>query len=416
MYDSWIGSLPASYAFIDEYDAAWAPPPSCALLISAQHYRALEYDILKRAVEAEIPTLVIADGILEYRNTWENPELAAGCMFQPLIGHKIACLGRSQARILESWGNLGKCEVVGAPRLDPFIGKKQPLRRTGERLRLLVMTARKPGFTAEQIALTTRSLRDLKFWLSRNPRIHGRDVEVVWRLTGDLAKHLDVENQLTDFQGKDLMGILSEVDAAITAPSTAMLEVMICGLPVAILDYHNNPLFVPAAWQITAPRHFDHVIPELFDPPAPKMLYQETILHDALECRSPAEPRMVHLITEMIRNAESCAQRKEKLRFPIRIMEDEQDNHHLPEESFDLSKLYPHHAIFAEQDRVKLQVYINQLESELKRLKTSLHSRRVWRNVLRYLPGPNKLKRYWRELRGQGQTNFDNTNVPRTPC
>ena len=52
-----------------------------------------------------------------------HPDIVPGSIFQPVVGHKIACLGRSQARILESWGNVGKCEIVGAPRLDRLIGK-----------------------------------------------------------------------------------------------------------------------------------------------------------------------------------------------------------------------------------------------------------------------------------------------------
>ncbi len=74
--------------------------------------------LLRRAVERGIPTLILADGILEYRNTWEHPQLPAGSLFQPVLGHKIACLGRSQARILESWHNGNRCEVTGSPRFD----------------------------------------------------------------------------------------------------------------------------------------------------------------------------------------------------------------------------------------------------------------------------------------------------------
>ena len=87
------------------------------------HYRWEGLAALRKlsADHPRLPLLVLADGILEYRNTWLNPGLPAGCMFQPLLGHKVACVGKSQARVLESWGNVGKCELVGLPRLDSVI-------------------------------------------------------------------------------------------------------------------------------------------------------------------------------------------------------------------------------------------------------------------------------------------------------
>jgi len=399
LYDAWTKALPYSSVLVDDYNTDWKPPPGCALLVSAQHYHEPEYSILKAAVEAGIPTLVIADGILEYRNTWDNPEIAAGCMFQPVVAHKIACLGRSQARFMESWGNLGKCEIVGAPRFDYSIGKIRRSRQQNNPFRLLVMTAKKLGFTPEQAALTNRSIRDLHFWLSANRQIRGTEVEVLWRLTEGLDKELKVENHLTSLQGSELASLLDTVDAVITTPSTSMLEAMFYRLPVALLDYHNNPLFVPAAWHITAPRHFDQVLAELFDPPAAKLLYQETIFHDALECRSPSTSRMIRLVTEMIDTANSSTRTGQPLKFRHRILEDPQNNHHMPEETFDMSKLYPRHPVFAELDRVKLQVQVNQLEREVNRLRKQLSLRHVIRKSLQHFPGPKKLGRFWSRLR-----------------
>ncbi|MBF0494867.1 MAG: hypothetical protein HQL28_07070 [Candidatus Omnitrophica bacterium] len=125
-----------------------------------------------------IPTLHVSDGILEWRNVWENPMHKIGVspampLFQPVLCHKIACIGRSQARILESWGNLGKCEVVGFPRFDKLLDRKKNI-GTGKvlsgckSLTFLVMTARTAAFTAEQIEIVKRSLIDLKTWFSKN--------------------------------------------------------------------------------------------------------------------------------------------------------------------------------------------------------------------------------------------------------
>jgi hypothetical protein len=47
--------------------------------------------------------------------------------------------------------------------------------------------------------------------------------------------------------------VLASVDAVISTPSTAMLEGMLQGLPVAVLDFHNRPHYVPAANSVGVP-------------------------------------------------------------------------------------------------------------------------------------------------------------------
>ena len=375
------------------------PPSDCVLLGTTQQYRELEFGILQRAIAHNIPTLIIADGIIEYRNTWLHPGIAAGSIFQPVIGHKIACLGRSQARILESWGNLGKCEVVGAPRLDSLRGRQPRNRKPGETFRLLVTTARTPGFTPDQIALTKRSIQDLKFWLSQHQHLGCNRIEPVWRLTQDLDKEIGVENLLTELSGCELAEILPTVDAVITTPSTTMLEAMLHGLPVALLDYNNCPHYVPAGWTISAPRHIDTVLPELFDPPAPKMLYQDTILHDALEFSTPATQRMIQLVETMAAIGRVSRVQNKPIAFPRRMLVDDQDGHHFPEERFDMKALYPGHPAFAEMDRITLQVQIEHLRQEVNTLRKILKVDNFFKELSKSFPGPRKLSRLWRESR-----------------
>ena len=316
-------------------------------------------------VRRGVPTLHAADGIVEWRNTWENPRSLSQergmPLFQPILAHKIACLGRSQARILEAWGNLGKCEIVGGPRFDKLLGRKPRQRPPGEPLRVLIMTAKAPGFTPEQIALTKRSLQDLKSWLGQNPKMAGVATEPVWRLTGDLPDELGVSTHTSDFTGKELGDLLASMDAVITTPSTAMIEGMLQGVPVALLDYSDCPHYVPTAWTISAPEHIPSVLPELISPPLAKMVYQDGILHDALECRTPATPRMVQVIEKMITIGRESRAKGCPLAFPRRILSDSQDAHHLPEELFDLTKLYPDHPVFSVMDRVRLQAELGHL-------------------------------------------------------
>ncbi|MDZ4848709.1 MAG: hypothetical protein SGI77_05410 [Pirellulaceae bacterium] len=319
-------------------------------------------------------TLYVIDGILEWRSLWDFPgHLACLWANRPVIGHKIACIGRAQARLLESWGNLGKCEIVGLPRLDHLIGRKPRVRQPDEPFRLLIMTAKSPSFNDEQRICILRGLCDLRDTLEQiNSSADRPTIEPIWRITAGLAEEIGVENALRDTIGADLSTILESIDAVITSPSTSMLESMLQGVPVAILDYNNCPHYVPAAWTITARQHFDSVLRELQSPSPAKMLYQQTILHDNLECRTPATPRLLNLVTEMAGIAAECIQRKTPLVFPRRMLVDGQDGHHIPEEEFQLERLFPDHPVFSNMDRALLQISLGHANVELEHTKTQL--------------------------------------------
>ncbi len=254
-----------------------------------EHYCELA-NLIGVARQNGVATLQVMDGILEWRRTWEytrNGRPVDGRALplnQPALSHKIACLGRRDARIMESWGNAGRCEIVGAPRMDNLLllrreGKTRLLPRGGRKPRILVMTAKTPGFTPEQVKTTLQSLRDLKNHFQQRS-----DCDVVWRLTQELHQSLGVSNTLTDLTGGELHQVLLKVDAVITTPSTSMLEAMLVERPTALLDYHNCPHYFESSWTISAERHIDPVVSQLLDPPPARMDFQNFLLGEQLAC------------------------------------------------------------------------------------------------------------------------------------
>jgi hypothetical protein len=324
---AWKNAYSRPVQVVDDFDLDWRPPADAGIVVSVQHFRAPEVSILRRiAAEQRVPVLIQADGILEYRNTWERPDNPPGTIYQPVLGHKIACIGRSQARVLEAWGNDGKCESVGIPRLDAS-NRDDRRPRGGDVWRVLVATAKCPAFTAEQRCLVVSSLTYLKNWVEAQDRIDGRKVAVQWRLTDGLENEIALPVNLRLSAKIDLMAQLSEVDAVVTTPSTLMLEAMWYGIPTAVLDYTNSPGYVPAAWSITAAAHFDRVMNELANPPDAKRRLQEMLLHDSLECRGSAVGRMIRLIDEMVHCGRRCRERGQPLQLPYRIIHDESSDH-----------------------------------------------------------------------------------------
>jgi hypothetical protein len=229
----------------------------------------------------------------------------------------------------------------------------------------LILTAKAPGFNEQQLQRTTRSLVDLRIWLDGRPQIHGRHVRALWRITQGLEQAVGVENSLLDTTGDDLAKILARVDAVITTPSTAMLEGMLQGVPVALLDYHNCPHLVPAAWTISSASHLDQVVSELVNPPASKMLYQQHLLHDALECDSPALPRLTQLIQRMHKLAKQCVAAGKPLFFPPNLLQRADFDRAVKAADMNYASLFPMNPAFGENDLARLQSEVGDLRASL---------------------------------------------------
>jgi hypothetical protein len=365
IYNSWLKDVSAPTVVVDEFLPDWHLPADAGILITHMHYRWEELATLRKIhAENQVPILILSDGILEYRNTWEHPGLADGSIFQPVCGHKLACLGRGQARVIESWGNVGKCEVVGLPRLDAAIESEPPPTQTSGPFRLLIATANSPAFNDQQRQTVVRSLQMMKHKLSETPSVNGRPIEVNWRLSDDLETELGIDVD-SSHELPPLREVIDHVDAVITTPSTMYLESIQRKRPAAMLDFHNSPQYVPSAWVISADVHFDGVLAELADPPAHKMLFQASVLHDQLECRTPALPRMLRLIQTMLESKRHAQETLEPLDLPNRILPDEQLGFATVPANFDLATLYPNNPVFQQQDLQRLQV---ELSAAIKRL------------------------------------------------
>ena len=272
------------------------------------------FDVFREASlqlkEKNVATLYMIDGILEWRNAWENSpdEVACPYTMRPALSHKVACIGASQARTLAAWGNADKVEVVGIPRLDQWpVGHaetKPPQADTDNPsdrpFRVLVMSAKTPAFTPEQLETVRRSLSDLVAWQKANPVIADRKIEFTWRLTRGLETELAVDNDLKCLAGTDLPDQLQQVDAVITTPSTAMLEAMRLGLPVAQLDYHNRPHYVQTGWDIATADHITEALTQMAGRQPVRMLFQRQQLADALYLEGNATERLACLIEGML--------------------------------------------------------------------------------------------------------------------
>jgi hypothetical protein len=376
--------LPVEIIDVDEVRKL-AKPGDLAIFFS-EHFDRFR-DAIHGLKAQQVATLYQVDGILEWRNAWMNRPDEPACPFtmRPVLADKVACIGASQARVLEHWGNRDKVEIVGIPRFDVLVNSK-PSSADPNRIRLLIATAKVPAFTAEQMQRTKQSLLDLKSWIEQEQRTRrlfpNRELKVQWRLTAGLDAELQIENCMKDSTGSELASQLRQADVLISTPSTAILEGALLGLPVASLDYHDCPSYVPTAWNITHAGAIPMVLSELADPPAPKMFFQRMLLLDTLLLpKSPnseesATARTVSLIQKMQAIAKQQLESGQPLRFPSQILE--------PPSSttleFDHRQLYPEYAEFrsgGDETTTASQLTITQVELA--------HARREIENLHREL-------------------------------
>ena len=359
------------------WDEAWDPgaiaPDDTDIVICVNEFQHDVVRCLDAARQQGIPSLLIQDGTLEWRCQYENPRFGFGGgapQHQPVVADKIACIGGVSARHISAWGNADKVEVTGMPRLD-YLSSQYPQRPQppGRSKRLAVVTAKKPWFTEAQGRVVLESLNDLRDHLDRHP-----EIEVTWRVTRGLKDLLGVENSLKTTEGVELVEVLEGVDAVVCTPSTAVLEAMLLRLPVAVLDYHNTPSFLPSAWRIDSKQHLDVIGDELFSPAASRMLFQEVCLHDALSCEEASAPRVARLIERMVEIGAECRDGGENLRIPRQLIGNERFIENVPP---DLAALYPGQGAFASDDVADLQVRLARLSKDYEAAKGELGQRRA---------------------------------------
>jgi hypothetical protein len=220
----------------------------------------------------------------------------------------------------------------------------------------------------------------MKSAFALEPRWKGAPLVPVWRVTKGLEKEVGVSSSVSDLTGRELAEVLQQVDAVITTPSTTMIEAMLLGLPVAVLDYCNCPHYVQPAWRITAPEHIGAVLAELVDPPPPKMLWQDAVLHDSLECATPAAPRLRRLATDMMAAGRKAREEGRTVQFPHRMIKWEGSATALVEPGSRLSSLFPDCEEFSNPDFKAHQLEVVHLRRYARKLELQLGERRLGGN------------------------------------
>ncbi|MDX9911776.1 MAG: glycosyltransferase family 4 protein [Phycisphaerales bacterium] len=235
------------------------PPPKlddstlAAVVTDATSARAR--DLLREAARVGARRVLLMDGVVDFRNTFRNrvlaptpigrvltrdaigPDTPTGFL-RPAPVDLIACASEDDAAVLRALGN--EALATGLPRLvnEPKGASDHTINAPIDPRGIIVATATNPAFSNEERALLIEALRSVRD-ASERMRVH-----VSWRLTGGLARELDVPQD-----ERPLAEALRDARAIILTPSTLLLEAKLAEraraarLPVGVLHPFGTPLW-----------------------------------------------------------------------------------------------------------------------------------------------------------------------------
>ena len=200
------------------------PDDDLDLVCVAEALSARNIAVLRAARAKGIRTLLMMDGVVEWRNTFINP-LAGPDYLRPAPVDVVCCATTDDEAVLRELGN--DAFATGLPRLDNLARVDRDA--SGP---VLVATANTPWFNDTERERLIAALRELK----RSATDAG--VGIRWRLTGELENVLGVENH-----PGSLVDAMSGCRGVVSTPSTLLLEASLAGLPIAVLDPFGSPKF-----------------------------------------------------------------------------------------------------------------------------------------------------------------------------
>lgn len=297
-----IIGLHIEYVVIDEGFKFTEPYPDIVLTIS--DWRAEIARILLEAKVLNIPTLMFQDGTLDWIIQYEGDKYGGNggpTHFHPILTDKIAVMGHQSARVLSAWNDPSKVEVVGFPILHQQIQDAVKYRESvvidkeKKCCNVLVTSTRQGWFCERQKTAFIQALLDLKSYFETDRNFH-----VNWRLSRDLAKIIGVQNDMKLKESIELVPLLKNADIVISAQSTVVVEAMLFGKPVAIIDYLNVPQFYGTAWIINSKSQIASTIECMKKADLYRLLFQEYQLVDILNPSIDSILRSKLLIERMV--------------------------------------------------------------------------------------------------------------------
>lgn len=274
-----------------------------------------------------IPTFHVLDGVIRWKNLFENPRSLdhhQGAPFmQPLISDVTFAMGEMQAAILRWLGN-DNVIVSGLPRFADYPRAKC---RVGSATspRLLVTSSNRPWYTEPQRNQFIQAFSEL---ISSLVELGSQNSFAV---DGRLSPWVDWDSSQSSWlpPHPDLIDQLRSCTALITTPSTVAVEGMLLGIPTMIFDPWSDPVLIPSAWYLNDSCCLSQSIESLLSPSAQRASFQDGLRDLLIRDSSQSVDHIISVIKSFISSrslpgsTSFYASRKLTMPFPSAVLHEE---------------------------------------------------------------------------------------------
>ncbi|WP_309387117.1 hypothetical protein [Cerasicoccus frondis] len=273
-------------------------------------------------------TVLLADGVFEWRNTFEHPPRMSFKhdfqVYHPIHAEYFLAIGEQQAELIQHFNPDTRVMILGAPRLDGLVSHyletEHVATSDAESLRIFVATALTPGFQQRDSSLALQAIEDLKQVGPELEKVCGRSVEFIWRVSPRIVAETSLTEEEAATGSGDLRALIEQADCVVSTPSTLLLEAMLCRKRAVMIDYTDAPNMPYCAWQIRRPEQLVNCLADALIGNDAKLAMQDYLLSKNL-CLEPEASRRLSDILHALPGDDAlsmgCAHRRDNPAEPI---------------------------------------------------------------------------------------------------
>lgn len=245
--------------------------------------------VIFRAKLLNIRTILLADGISDYSNSYSNPFLSKYKLklYDPVLHDIFLCVGKHMTEYY-SYG----CQAMHyLPKRIDTIVDTLPCPGNG---RVLITTANSPYFNKDEFKALVTLLKKTITGIEQNGiefdlRIF--DEAILTNLNGSFINR--IEGSFED--------VLADYDIVITTPSSISIAAMTHNRCVAQLVYRDTPYFINTGWTISGVFPIEITIHDMLARNVDRLLFQQkTLLNYIEENKVPADHVFLQALKESI--------------------------------------------------------------------------------------------------------------------
>lgn len=239
----------------------------CKLLISTLYSSPVVNAYIFKAKTIGVKTVLIADGIIEWSNLFNNPFLVRRAikLYHPIIHDYFLVPGDFEATYFTN-------TTVKAINFVPYrlVNKDKEINMSRGK-KFLITTANTAYFSDTEKNMLVLVLNNLIAVLN------SKSIDYKFRIYDqELLEHLNTPSQIFNETKTSFSECLKDVGSIITTPSSITLEAISMQRNVCHLLYRNSPIFLNTAWNITSLSDIESVIDSMLQPKEDLLEFQHS--------------------------------------------------------------------------------------------------------------------------------------------